>query len=205
MTEHFFYKSDLPDNINFTGSVAIDTETMGLKKNRDRLCLVQIADMFGNVYLIQFESGKYSAPNLKKLLQNNKILKIFHFARFDMAILKYSLKTKINNIYCTKIASKLARTYSDSHSLKSLVYEFAAVELSKKQQSSDWGSEIFSKEQIKYAASDVLYLHKIKEKLDAILIREGREKFAKKCFDFLPTLIDLDLSGFEEIDIFSHQ
>lgn len=201
---NFLYKNDLPDDLNLGNIIAIDTETMGLRTNRDRLCLVQISSGNGDSHLVKFNKDDYSAPNLKKLLQNDRILKIFHFARFDLATLNYNLKIEINNIYCTKIASKLSRTYTDSHGLKALTEELLGIELSKKQQSSDWGNDDISEEQIKYAASDVLYLHKIKEKLDVMLIRENRLELAQKCFEFLPTRIKLDLAGFEADDIFRH-
>ena len=201
---NFLYKNDLPIDLNLGNSIAIDTETMGLKAVRDRLCLVQISNGDGNAHLVQFEKGNYVAPNLKKLLLNSEVLKIFHFARFDLLALRKNLGIEINNIYCTKIASKLARTYTDAHGLKAISDELLGVELSKKQQSSDWGADIISEDQIKYAASDVLYLHQIKEKLDMILKREGRFEIAKKCFEFLPTRSALDLNGFEEEDIFRH-
>ncbi len=201
---NFLYKNDLPDDLNLGKSIAIDTETMGLKSSRDRLCLVQISSGDGNSHLVQLSKDNYQAPNLKRLLSDQNVLKIFHFARFDLVALQKSFKIKITNIYCTKIASKLARTYSDAHGLKALTDELLNVELSKKQQSSDWGNENISEDQIKYAASDVLYLHKIKEKLDIILTREDRLKLAQKCFEFLPIRAELDLSGFEEEDIFRH-
>lgn len=201
---NFLYKNDLPADLNLGNSIAIDTETMGLKSIRDRLCLVQISSGDGNAHLVQFEKGNYAAPNLKKLLLNPEVLKIFHFARFDLLALGKNLEIEINNIYCTKIASKLSRTYTDAHGLKAISDELLNVELSKKQQSSDWGAEVISEDQIKYAASDVLYLHQIKEKLDVILKREGRAEIAKKCFEFLPTRAVLDLNGFEEEDIFRH-
>lgn len=201
---NFLYKNDLPDSLNLGNSIAVDTETMGLKAIRDRLCLVQISSGNGDAHLVQFEKGNYVAPNLKKLFLNPEVLKIFHFARFDLLALEKNLGIEINNIYCTKIASKLARTYTDAHGLKAISDELLGVELSKKQQSSDWGAEIISEDQIKYAASDVLYLHQIKEKLDIILKREGRFEIAKKCFEFLPTRAVLDLNGFEEEDIFRH-
>ncbi len=201
----FVYKNDLPPEIQFAGSIAIDTETMGLKTKRDRLCMVQMSSGDGNAYLVHFDGKNYDAPNLKKILSNNNILKIFHFARFDIAALNYYLKLDIQNIYCTKIASKLARTYTDSHGLRTLCDELLSIEISKKQQSSDWGNQEISQNQIKYAASDVLYLHQIKEKLDIMLKREGREEIFKICVNFLTTRAKLDLLGFEEVDIFAHQ
>jgi ribonuclease D len=200
---NFLYQNDLPDNLNLGNSIAIDTETTGLKIVRDRLCLIQISSGDGDAHLVRFDIGNYGAPNLKKLLSNPKILKIFHFARFDVAVLKQYLGIEMENIYCTKIASKLVRTYTDAHGLKSLCKELAKVDLSKEQQSSDWGIAEISEDQIKYAASDVLYLHQLKEKLDEMLVREGRMEIANQCFKFLKTRTDLDLAGFEN-DIFAH-
>ena len=200
---NFLYQNDLPEHLDLGRAIAIDTETTGLSLKRDRLCVVQISSGDGNAHLIQFTKDNYNAPNLKKLLLDEKTLKIFHFARFDLSILKRSVDVEIKNIYCTKIASKLVRTYSDAHGLKSLCKELIGVELSKEQQSSDWASEKISEDQIRYAASDVLYLHRLKEKLDEMLKREGRLEIANQCFKFLQTRSDLDLSGFEA-DIFSH-
>lgn len=201
---NFVHKNDLPQDVILTGSIAIDTETMGLNTKRDRLCLVQISAGDGNAHLIQFDQNNYAAPNLCRLLSDEKILKIFHFARFDIAALNYYLKIDVKNIYCTKIASKLIRTYSDAHGLKTLCDELLSVEISKKQQTSDWGNREISPSQIKYAASDVLYLHQLKEKLDVMLKREGREEIFNACLKFLPTRAKLDLIGFEEVDIFAH-
>jgi len=200
---NFLYKNDLPDSLDLGNSIAIDTEAMGLNNHRDRLCIAQISSGDGNAHLIQFEKDNFKAPNLKKILEDKNILKIFHFARFDVAILNHSLNIEIKNIYCTKIASKLCRTYTDNHGLKVLAEELANVELSKKQQSSDWGNKEISENQIKYAASDVLYLHQIKNKLDEMLKREGRFELAKKCFDFISTRCELDLLNFD-FDIFKH-
>jgi ribonuclease D len=200
----FFHKNDLPANINFKNSVAIDTETMGLNIHRDRLCLLQISAGDGNAHLIQFEQNKYDAPNLKKILSDDSIEKIFHFARFDLASIKYYLNISIKNIYCTKIASRLIRTYTDSHGLKSICEELLGVEISKKQQSSDWGSADISEKQVEYAASDVLYLHALKEKLNKMLIRENRFEIFQSCVNFLPTRVELDLQNFSTIDIFTH-
>jgi ribonuclease D len=200
----FFHKNDLPANINFKNSVAIDTETMGLNIHRDRLCLLQISAGDGNAHLIQFEQYKYDAPNLKKILSDDSIEKIFHFARFDLASIKYYLNITIKNIYCTKIASRLIRTYTDSHGLKSICEELLGVEISKKQQSSDWGSADISEKQLEYAASDVLYLHALKEKLNKMLIRENRFEIFRSCVNFLPTRVELDLQNFSTIDIFTH-
>ncbi len=200
---NFLYKNDLPSDLNLGTSIAIDTEAMGLKNSRDRLCIVQLSSGDGDAHLVQFEKDKINAPILTKLLQDKNILKIFHYARFDVAILKHALKVNINNIYCTKIASKLCRTYTDNHGLKVLAEELAKVELSKKQQSSDWGNKEITEQQIKYAASDVLYLHEIKNKLNEMLKREGRYELAQKCFNFIQTRCDLDLEGFD-FDIFRH-
>ena len=201
---NYLYKNDLPSDLNLGNSIAIDTETMGLNFLRDRLCLVQISSGDGDAHLVQFEQGQYDAPNLKKLLNNDKVLKIFHFARFDLATLKYHLKVDIKNVYCTKIASKLIRTYTDAHGLKTLCEELLSVEISKKQQSSDWGNAEISKQQIDYAASDVLYLHQLKTKLDEMLKREGRFEDFKHCLEFLPTRVNLDLQGFYGMNVFSH-
>lgn len=197
------YKNDLNDGVSFGSTVAIDTEAMGLNPARDRLCLIQIYDGDGDCHMVQFENKDYLSPNLVKLLSDKSTQKIFHYARFDMAALKYALKTDINNVYCTKIASKIARTYTNSHGLKDLCRELLNVEISKKQQSSDWGNVNLSKDQIAYAANDVIYLHKIKEKLDEIIIRENRQSLVMECINFLPTRINLDLNGWEN-DIFSH-
>lgn len=198
------HTNDLPANVTFTGSVAIDTETMGLKPHRDRLCVVQLSGGDGNAHLVAFDGTDYKAPNLRKLLKDRSVTKLFHFARFDIAVLKQYLKVDTKSIYCTKIASKLARTYTDRHGLKELCRELLGVELSKQQQSSDWGSGKLTPEQCEYAAADVLYLHRLREKLDVMLAREKRTEIAKSCFDFLPTRAALDLLGMEESDIFSH-
>ena len=200
----FFHKNDLPANVNFTKSVAIDTETMGLNILRDRLCLLQISGGDGNAHVVQFEQNKYDALNLKKILSDESIQKIFHFARFDLTAIKHYLNVEIKNIYCTKIASRLIRTYTDSHGLKSICEELLGVEISKKQQSSDWGNGEISEKQLEYAASDVLYLHALKEKLTKMLIRENRFEIFQTCVNFLPTRVELDLQGFPTIDIFTH-
>ena len=200
----FFHKNDLPVNINFTNSVAIDTETMGLNILRDRLCLLQISGGDGNAHVIQFEQNQSEAPNLKKVLNDESIQKIFHFARFDLASIKHYLNVEVKNIYCTKIASKLIRTYTDSHGLKSICEELLGVEISKKQQSSDWGIGEISEKQLEYAASDVLHLHALKEKLNKMLIRENRFKAFELCIEFLPMRVNLDLQGFASTDIFAH-
>jgi len=202
---NFLYQNDLPNNLIFSGnSIAIDTEAMGLNIGRDRLCLIQISAGDGNCHLVKFSQNNFQAPNLKKLLGNNDILKIFHYGRFDLAILKYHLQIDIKNIYCTKIASKLVRTYTDSHGLKTICEELLGIEISKKQQSSDWGNNEISDKQIDYASSDVLYLHSLKQKLDTMLIRENRMEIYKSCVEFLPIRVDLDLAGFSNVDIFSH-
>ena len=197
------YKNDLDDGIVFKGDVAIDTEAMGLDPARDRLCLIQIFDGETDCHMVQFENSNTDSPNLIKLLNDENIQKIFHYARFDMAALKHALKIDVKNVYCTKIASKIARTYTNNHGLKDLCKELLGVEISKKQQSSDWGSSNLSKEQIAYAANDVIYLHKIKNKLDEMLVREDRQLLVDACLSFLPTRVDLDLRGWEN-DIFSH-
>ncbi|MBT6307235.1 MAG: ribonuclease D, partial [Rhodospirillaceae bacterium] len=180
-----FYKGDLPSDIDLGKVVAIDSETMGLRPQRDRLCLVQLSSGDGNAHLIQFEQEEYEAPNLVQLLGDPTVTKIFHYARFDVAIIKKYLQTETKSIYCTKIASKLVRTYTDRHGLKDLCRELLNIDLSKQQQSSDWGAEDLTEEQKLYAASDVLYLHKIKDILDSRLIREGRYEMADNCFQFL--------------------
>ena len=200
----FFHKNDLPANVTFTKSVAIDTETMGLNIHRDRLCLLQISGGDGNAHVVQFEQNKYDAPNLKKILSDDSIEKIFHFARFDLASIKHYLHVTIKNIYCTKIASRLIRTYTDSHGLKSICEELLGVEISKKQQSSDWGNVEITEKQLEYAASDVLHLHALKEKLNKMLIRENRFEIFQACVNFLPTRVELDLQNFSSIDIFTH-
>ena len=199
------HKGDLPDNITFTDAIAVDTETMGLQVHgRDRLCVVQISAGDGTAHLVQIAKGQTEAPNLKKLMSDPNIVKIFHFARFDVAALKLFLGVDIAPVYCTKIASKLVRTYTDRHGLKELCRELISVDISKQQQSSDWGADELSKDQLSYAASDVFYLHRLKEKLDALLTREGRMDIAQECFSFLNTRADLDIIGWDDIDIFAH-
>lgn len=195
---------DLPDGLDLGPVVAIDSETMGLNPLRDRLCVVQLSSGDGNAHLVKFDGDNYDAPNLKALLTDPKILKIFHFARFDVAAFMLYLEVETSPVYCTKIASKLVRTYTDRHGLKDLCREMLGQEISKKEQSSDWGAPELSKAQIDYAASDVLYLHALKEGLDAMLAREGRNGFAGACFDFLPTRAALDLAGWPDIDVFAH-
>ena len=198
------HKNDLPEGLTFGGSVAVDTETMGLRPHRDRLCVVQLSAGDGTAHLIQLDGSDWSAPNLKALLADPTVLKIFHFARFDVAALRQYLGVATGPIYCTKIASKLVRTYTDRHGLKDLCGELLGVELSKQQQSSDWGAQKLSDQQRHYAASDVLYLHALKSKLDDMLQREERAELAETCFQFVATRAKLDLAGFEDIDIFSH-
>lgn len=198
------HQGDLPKNVDLGAVVAIDTEAMGLNNQRDRLCLVQLSGGDGQVHLVQIAPGKVNAPHLKALLTDPKVLKLFHFGRFDIAILQHNFGIDIKNVYCTKIASRLCRTFTDKHSLATLCRELLGIDLNKQQQSSDWGAEKLSKEQLTYAADDVLYLHKIKAQLDEMLAREGRTKLAQSCFDFLPTRAKLDTAGWPEIDIFSH-
>jgi ribonuclease D len=198
------HRGDLPDLSRYKNSVAIDTETMGLNPHRDRLCVVQMSNGDGTADVIRVPQGHSDAPNLKALLADPNILKIFHFARFDVAVLYNTFGVMPQPVYCTKIASRLSRTYTDRHGLKDLVREVLGVELSKQQQSSDWGAASLSEAQLAYAASDVLHLHALREKLDIMLAREGRTDLAKACFDFLPTRARLDLNGWEAEDIFAH-
>ncbi len=204
MTVHLHH-GDLPEGLDLGPLVAIDTETLGLKPARDRLCLVQLSAGDGDAHLVKF-SGRddYAAPRLKAMLADPAVTKIFHYARFDVAVMKHYLGVDCAPVYCTKIASKLSRTYTDRHGLKDLVRELLGVDLSKAQQSSDWAAETLSKEQMDYAASDVLHLHKLKARLDAMLAREGRAALAAACFGFLPTRAALDLQGWPDDDIFAH-
>lgn len=195
---------DLPADIDFGKSVAIDSETLGLNPHRDRLCVVQLSSGDGDAHLVHFDKPVYDAPNLKKLLSDPSIEKLFHFARFDVAIIEKYLGVTCSPVYCMKIASKLVRTYTDKHGLKALCQELLGIDLSKQQQSSDWGTDKLSPAQIEYAASDVLYLHQLQDILDNMLIREGRKEIAQACFDFLPTRARLDLGGWPDVDIFSH-
>lgn len=199
-----FHKGDLPEGVSFGDSVAIDTETLGLNPHRDRLCLVQLSAGDGTAHLVQLAAGAYAAPRLKALLTDRKVLKIFHYARFDVAVIEKYLGVVTEPIYCTKIASKLVRTYTDRHGLKDLAAEVLGVEMSKQQQSSDWGAAELTQQQLAYAASDVLHLHAIKAKLDLMLDREGRRAYAEAAFRFLPVRARLDLAGFPEDDIFAH-
>ena len=198
------YKGDLPDNLTLGPVIAIDCETMGLNPNRDRLCVVQLSAGDGDAHLVQISQGQDRAPNLCKILENQKILKIFHFGRFDIAAMYKTFGVLTKNVYCTKIASRLIRTYTDRHGLKNLLQEILAIDISKQQQSSDWGSETLSNAQIEYAASDVLYLHQLQEILTQKLTRENRIEMAQSCFDFLPIRAKLDIEGWPETDIFSH-
>jgi ribonuclease D len=198
------HRGDLPDLERYKGAAAIDTETMGLNPYRDRLCVVQLSPGDGSADVIQIPASTSEAPNLAKLLADGTVLKIFHFARFDLAVLQKHLGIMPFPVYCTKIASRIARTYSDKHGLKDLVRELLGVDLSKQQQLSDWGAEALSDAQLSYAASDVLHLHALKEKLDAILLREGRAELAAACFRFLPDRVRLDLAGWSDQDIFAH-
>ena len=198
------HKGDLPSGLDFGDSVAVDTETMGLDPVRDRLCVVQLSAGDGNAHVVQLAQRDYDAPNLKALMANPKVTKLFHFARFDMAMMKRYLGVDVAPVYCTKIASKLVRTYTDRHGLKDLCRELLGVDLSKQQQSSDWGAAELTEAQLTYAASDVLHLHELKRGLDAMLARESRTDLAERCFAFLPTRVELDLSGWAEQDIFEH-
>lgn len=198
------YKGDLPDDLDLGPIVAIDTETMGLNPHRDRLCVVQLSGGDGHAHVVQIAQDQTEAPNLVKLLTDPDRIKLFHFGRFDIAVLQHRFGVVTKPVYCTKIASKLVRTYTDRHGLKNLTQELLGKDLSKQQQSSDWGADDLTKAQIEYAASDVLYLHQIKAALDVMLEREGRTEIAQACFDFLPTRCALDLAGWPEIDIFAH-
>lgn len=201
----YFHEEDLPEGVLADGPVAVDTETMGLNTPRDRLCLVQISDGNGDEHLVRFSpDSDYDAPNLKAILDDPARLKLYHFARFDLAAIQFYLGVDASPVYCTKIASRLVRTYTDRHGLKELVRELVGAELSKVQQSSDWGAPEISDAQREYAASDVRYLHRMKEELDKRLVREGRMELAQACFDFLPARAVLDLEGWPETDIFAH-
>ncbi|QGY00078.1 ribonuclease D [Roseovarius faecimaris] len=203
MANHF-YKRDLPDGLTLGPVVAIDCETMGLNPHRDRLCVVQMSGGDGDAHLVQIEQGQTNAPNLTAMLEDPDVLKLFHFGRFDIAAMLNAFGALTAPVYCTKIASKLVRTYTDRHGLKYLLQELLGVDISKQQQSSDWGAAELTEAQLDYAASDVLYLHRLREELDARLAREGRTELAQACFDFLPTRARLDLVGWPEIDIFAH-
>jgi ribonuclease D len=201
---NFLYQHDLPDDLDLGPIVAIDCETMGLNPHRDRLCVVQLSGGDGNAHLIQIAKGQDKALNLCRLLRDPSVLKLFHFGRFDIAAMYHAFGALAKPVYCTKIASKLVRTYTDRHGLKVLLTQLVGVDVSKQQQTSDWGAPILTEAQLDYAASDVLYLHALKSKLDETLVREDRMKLAQACFDFLPTRALLDLQGWPETDIFSH-
>jgi ribonuclease D len=200
----YLHKGDLPDGVTFSGPIAVDSETMGLSLVRDPLCLVQLSDGGTEAHLVQLNRDTYDAPNLKRVLSDPNTLKLFHFARFDIAMFMRDLSVVTAPVYCTKVASKLVRTYTDRHGLKDLTKEVLGRDLSKEQQSSDWGAPELSDAQLAYAASDVLHLHALKARLDEMLAREGRLEIAQACFDFLPTRAALDLAGWEDVDIFSH-
>ncbi|NDW54425.1 ribonuclease D [Aliiroseovarius sp. PrR006] len=203
MANHL-YKRDLPDGLDLGPVVAIDCETMGLNPHRDRLCVVQMSGGDGNAHMVQVEKGQTSAPNLEKMLTDPNVLKIFHFGRFDIAAMLNAFGVVTAPVYCTKIASKLVRTYTDRHGLRNLLDQLLKVDISKQQQMSDWGAEELTPAQLDYAASDVLHLHRLREELDMRLAREGRTEMAQACFDFLPMRARLDLAGWPEQDIFAH-
>ena len=203
MTNHL-YKRDLPDGLDLGKSVAIDCETMGLIPGRDRLCLVQLSSGDGQAHLVQIEKGQTAAPNLERLVADPNVEKLFHFGRFDIAALFKTFGVTARPVYCTKIASKRVRTYTDRHGLKALLQELLDVDISKQQQTSDWGTETLSDAQLDYAASDVLYLHNLKDRLDTMLHREGRMDLARSCFAFLPERARLDIEGWPDTDIFAH-
>lgn len=198
------HDGDLPANLDLGAVVAVDSETMGLRPERDRLCVVQLSSGDGTAHLVRFEKGRYEAPHLSALLSDPARLKLFHYARFDVAVMSAYLGVETGPVYCTKIASKLVRTYTDRHGLKDLCRELLNIDISKQQQSSDWGAPELSPEQLAYAAADVLHLHKLHARLDAMLQREGRREIAQACFDFLPTRAALDLIGYPDSDIFAH-
>jgi ribonuclease D len=203
MANHL-YQNDLPDGLDLGPVVAIDCETMGLNPHRDRLCVVQLSGGDGNAHLVQVAKGQTSAPNLERLLKDTEVLKLFHFGRFDIAAMYNAFGALAEPVYCTKIASKLIRTYTDRHGLKYLLQELLGVDISKQQQTSDWGADTLTEAQLESAASDVLYLHRLRKELDKRLAREGRTDMAQACFDFLPMRAQLDLAGWPEIDIFAH-
>lgn len=201
---HQLHQGDIPEGLAFGDTVAIDTEAMGLNPHRDRLCLVQLSAGDGDAHLVQFAAGSYRAPNLTRVLADPGVLKLFHFGRFDIAMLYRYLGVMPEPVYCTKIASRLVRTFTDKHGLRDLCKDLLGVDLKKEQQSSDWGASALSDEQLRYAASDVLHLHALRARLDAMLAREGRSELARTCFDFLPARALLDLEGWAEQDIFAH-
>jgi len=201
---NYLYDSDLPDNLDLGSIIAVDTETMGLNPSRDRLCLVQISSGDGDAHLVQISKDQILAPNLCKILSNPDVLKIFHFGRFDIAVIFIRFNVLCNSVYCTKIASKLVRTFTERHGLKNILQDLISVDVSKQQQSSDWGRPVLTQSQIDYAASDVLYLHKLKHELDIRLSRENRTDIAQACFEFLPRRAQLDILGWPNHDIFAH-
>ena len=201
---NYLYDRDLPDNLDLGSIIAVDTETMGLNPSRDRLCLVQISSGDGDAHLVQISKDQILAPNLCKILSNPDVLKIFHFGRFDIAVIFIRFNVLCNSVYCTKIASKLVRTFTERHGLKNILQDLISVDVSKQQQSSDWGSPVLTQSQIDYAASDVLYLHKLKHELDIRLSRENRTDIAQACFEFLPRRAQLDILGWPNHDIFAH-
>ena len=203
MANHL-YQNDLPDGLDLGPVVAIDCETMGLNPHRDRLCVIQMSGGDGDAHIIQVARGQSEAPNLARMLEDPEVLKLFHFGRFDIAAMYHAFGALAAPVYCTKIASRLVRTFTDRHGLKNLTQELLGLDISKHQQQSDWGAESLSDAQLDYAASDVLHLHKLRERLDGMLAREGRTEVAQACFDFLPTRAKLDLAGWPEIDIFAH-
>ena len=198
------HRHDLPAGLALGPAVAIDTETMGLNPQRDRLCLVQLSAGDGVCHLVRFDARRYEAPNLRRLLADPKVLKLFHFARFDLAVLRRYLGVRAAPVYCTKVASKLARTFTERHGLKDLCKELLGIELSKQQRSSDWGAPELSEAQLRYACGDVVHLHALRERLDAMLVREGRHQLAAACFAFLPSRAELDLAGWAEQDVFAY-
>jgi ribonuclease D len=199
------HHGDIPATLDFGDTVAIDTESMGLNWERDRLCLVQLSAGDGNAHLVQFRRNQFQAPNLNRLLANPKVTKLFHYARADLVMLKYHLGVMPAPVYCTKIASALVRTFTERHGLKDLTRDLIGVDVSKEQQTSDWGGDTLSQDQLAYAASDVLYLHQLRNKLDAMLAREGRSHLAAESFRFLPTRAELDIAGWADVDIFAHR
>lgn len=194
----------MPDNVTLNGDIAVDTEAMGLNNHRDRLCVIQISDGNGDAHIVHFPEPKFDCPNLRKVLFDSKRCKIFHFGRFDISIMHYYLKEEMDNVFCTKIASRLVRTYTDHHGLKDLCNDLIGVKLNKQQQTSDWGAKELSDAQIEYAASDVLYLHKLRDRLTKLLERENRLDLANSCYQFLPTRANLDILGWPDVDIFHH-
>ena len=202
--KYILHQDDIPGDFEAASSVAVDTEALGLNPKRDSLCLVQLRTRTGLAHLVQLDRSNYDAPNLKALLANPDIVKIFHYARFDLGMLRHYLGITVAPVYCTKIASKLARTYTDKHGLKDLLRELLNIDISKQQQSSDWGAARLSKQQLEYAATDVEHLHALQDRLQDILKREGRDTLARKCFEFLPTQVELDLAGWPDQNIFSH-